>query len=47
MAEDTSAAWPIADEALAQSLLDLVQQAAHYRQLKKVCIQSQWFLNLI
>ena len=46
MAEDTSAAWPIADEALAQSLLDLVQQAAHYRQLKKVCIHFHWFLNL-
>lgn len=35
MAEDTNAAWPIADESLTQSLLDLVQQASHYRQLKK------------
>lgn len=43
MAEDTSAAWPIADEALAQSLLDLVQQAAHYRQLKKVCVHFHCF----
>jgi U4/U6 small nuclear ribonucleoprotein SNU13 len=43
MAEDTSAAWPIADEALSQSLLDLVQQAAHYRQLKKV--RSSWPLS--
>lgn len=24
-----SAAWPVADEALAQQLLDLVQQAGH------------------
>lgn len=29
------AAWPVADEALTQNLLDLVQQASHYRQLKK------------
>jgi len=28
-------AWPIADEALAQQLLDLVQQASHYRQIRK------------
>lgn len=28
-------AWPIADEALTTELLDLVQQASHYRQLKK------------
>lgn len=31
----TRTAWPLADEALTQSLLDLVQQASHYRQLKK------------
>ncbi|KAI1303432.1 ribonucleoprotein-associated protein [Xylaria venustula] len=30
-----SAAWPLADAALTQELLDLVQQASHYRQLKK------------
>lgn len=30
-AEDASAAWPLADEALSQELLDLVQQATHYR----------------
>jgi U4/U6 small nuclear ribonucleoprotein SNU13 len=30
-----SAAWPIADEQLTQLTLDLVQQASHYRQLKK------------
>jgi U4/U6 small nuclear ribonucleoprotein SNU13 len=34
MSDDTSAAWPLADEALSQELLDLVQQATHYRQLK-------------
>lgn len=28
-------AWPIADQALTQTILDLVQQASHYRQLKK------------
>lgn len=32
---DSCPAWPLADEALSQSLLDLVQQASHYRQLKK------------
>jgi hypothetical protein len=35
MADNPSAAWPMADEALAQQILDLVQQAGHYRQLKK------------
>lgn len=34
MAEDNSAAWPQADQALSQEILDLVQQATHYRQLK-------------
>lgn len=28
-------AWPIADQALTQTILDLVQQASHYRQLRK------------
>lgn len=32
---DNGAAWPIADEALSQKILDLVQQSANYRQLKK------------
>jgi hypothetical protein len=32
---DQSAAWPVADQALTQEILDLVQQASHYRQLKK------------
>lgn len=36
MAENNpSAAWPVADEALAQKILDIVQQASNYRQLKK------------
>jgi U4/U6 small nuclear ribonucleoprotein SNU13 len=28
-------AWPLADAALTQEILDIVQQASHYRQLKK------------
>ncbi|KAM3418684.1 H/ACA ribonucleoprotein complex subunit 2 [Cercospora zeina] len=32
---DQSAAWPVADAALSQEILDLVQQASHARQLKK------------
>ncbi|GAB1215910.1 RNA binding protein snu13 [Aspergillus terreus] len=35
MSGEPTAAWPVADEALTQNLLDLVQQASHYRQLKK------------
>jgi U4/U6 small nuclear ribonucleoprotein SNU13 len=35
MADNNDAAWPKADAALTQELLDLVQQASHYRQLKK------------
>ena len=38
-------AWPIADETLAQSLLDLVQQASHYRQLKKGANETTKTLN--
>jgi len=33
--ENKTAAWPIAEPALAQELLDLVQECGHYRQLKK------------
>ncbi|KAJ9503880.1 RNA binding protein snu13 [Exophiala xenobiotica] len=40
-----SAAWPIADEALAQLTLDLVQQASHYRQLKKGANEATKTLN--
>ncbi|OJK00024.1 ribonucleoprotein-associated protein [Aspergillus aculeatinus CBS 121060] len=42
---DTSAAWPLADESLTQSLLDLVQQASHYRQLKKGANEATKTLN--
>ncbi|KAI0910011.1 ribonucleoprotein-associated protein [Ustulina deusta] len=40
MSGQESAAWPMADGALAQELLDLVQQASHYRQLKKGANES-------
>ncbi|KAJ5313017.1 hypothetical protein PENANT_c018G08985 [Penicillium antarcticum] len=45
MAEDSTAAWPIADETLSQSLLDLVQQAGHYRQIKKGANETTKTLN--
>ncbi|KAL1964996.1 hypothetical protein VTN77DRAFT_6196 [Rasamsonia byssochlamydoides] len=35
MSGEPTAAWPVADESLTQTILDLVQQAAHYRQLKR------------
>ncbi|EGD88790.2 ribonucleoprotein-associated protein [Trichophyton rubrum D6] len=38
-------AWPIADEALTTELLDLVQQASHYRQLKKGANEATKTLN--
>ncbi|PSK60835.1 ribonucleoprotein-associated protein [Elsinoe australis] len=38
-------AWPLAPEALAQELLDLVQQASHYRQLKKGANETIKSLN--
>lgn len=38
-------AWPLADEALTQSILDLVQQASHYRQLKKGANEATKTLN--
>lgn len=38
-------AWPLADAALTQELLDLVQQASHYRQLKKGANESTKTLN--
>jgi U4/U6 small nuclear ribonucleoprotein SNU13 len=44
-AEDTSAAWPLADQALSQELLDLVQQATHQRQLKKGANEATKTLN--
>jgi len=45
MADNPSAAWPVADEALAQKILDAVQQAAHYRQLKKGANEATKTLN--
>ena len=35
MAENKSRAYPLADSKLTNSLLDLVQQAQNYKQLKK------------
>jgi len=45
MAEDTAAAWPLADDKLGQTLLDLVQQASHYHQLKKGANECTKTLN--
>lgn len=45
MSQDTSAAWPLADQALSQEILDLVQQATHYRQLKKGANEATKTLN--
>lgn len=42
---DQSAAWPVADAALSQEILDLVQQASHYRQLKKGANEATKTLN--
>jgi hypothetical protein len=43
--QNQSAAWPLADAALTQELLDLVQQASHYRQLKKGANETTKTLN--
>jgi len=47
MAEEQngSAAWPVADSALTQEILDIVQQASHYRQLKKGANEATKTLN--
>ncbi|KAF2867796.1 50S ribosomal protein L30e-like protein [Massariosphaeria phaeospora] len=45
MSQDTSAAWPQADQALSTEILDLVQQASHYRQLKKGANEATKTLN--
>ncbi|ETN42104.1 ribonucleoprotein-associated protein [Cyphellophora europaea CBS 101466] len=45
MADNPSAAWPIADEALSQKILDIVQQASNYRQLKKGANEATKTLN--
>ncbi|KAF9430405.1 NHP2-like protein 1 [Entomortierella beljakovae] len=33
--DSNAKAWPLADAALTNSIMDLVQQASHYKQLKK------------
>ncbi|EKD17126.1 hypothetical protein MBM_04703 [Drepanopeziza brunnea f. sp. 'multigermtubi' MB_m1] len=47
MAEEQngSAAWPVADAALTQEILDIVQQASHARQLKKGANEATKTLN--
>ncbi|KAE8450339.1 RNA binding protein snu13 [Mollisiaceae sp. DMI_Dod_QoI] len=45
MSEQSSAAWPVAPPDLTQELLDLVQQAGHYRQLKKGANEATKTLN--
>lgn len=41
MAENPSAAWPIADAALSTKILDILQSASHYRQLRKGANESK------
>jgi len=43
--QNESAAWPVADAALTQEILDIVQQASHYRQLKKGANEATKTLN--
>ncbi|KKY25128.1 putative snrnp and snornp protein [Phaeomoniella chlamydospora] len=45
MADQPNAAWPVADEALSQQILDMVQQASHARQLKKGANECTKSLN--
>ncbi|KAI9745401.1 MAG: RNA binding protein snu13 [Claussenomyces sp. TS43310] len=45
MSDQANAAWPLADASLSQSILDLVQQASHYRQLKKGANEATKTLN--
>ncbi|TDZ30193.1 13 kDa ribonucleoprotein-associated protein [Colletotrichum sidae] len=40
-----SAAWPLADDALQQEILDMVQQCTHSRQLKKGANEATKTLN--
>lgn len=48
MSQNESAAWPKAeDPALVQELLDCVQQASHYRQLKKGAVCHKPLLSTI
>merc|ERR1712080_331166 len=45
MAEVNPKAFPLADAALTNSILDLVQQASHYKQLKKGANEATKTLN--
>ncbi|KAF2671214.1 L30e-like protein [Microthyrium microscopicum] len=45
MAQEAAAAWPLADDKLSQTLLDLVQQSSHYHQLKKGANECTKTLN--
>ncbi|KAJ9192308.1 hypothetical protein DTO166G4_3456 [Paecilomyces variotii] len=45
MSDQANAAWPVADEALTQTILDLVQQGSHYRQIKKGANEATKTLN--
>lgn len=38
-----SAAWPLADAALTQEILDLLQSATHFRQAKKGANEGEFF----
>ncbi|KAF2843785.1 L30e-like protein [Patellaria atrata CBS 101060] len=42
---DIPAAWPVVDPPLAQQILDLVQQASHYKQLRKDANETTETLN--
>ncbi|KAG0020198.1 NHP2-like protein 1 [Podila clonocystis] len=44
-AEVNPKAWPLADAALTNSIMDLVQQASHYKQLKKGANEATKTLN--
>ncbi|GAA5833240.1 hypothetical protein JCM6882_000307 [Rhodosporidiobolus microsporus] len=45
MAETNPKAFPLADAALTNQILDLVQQASHYKQLKKGANEATKTLN--
>ncbi|PSS10467.1 hypothetical protein M430DRAFT_174956 [Amorphotheca resinae ATCC 22711] len=45
MSEQNAAAWPLAGADLTQEILDLVQQASHFRQLKKGANEATKTLN--
>ncbi|KAI9330757.1 UNVERIFIED_CONTAM: RNA binding protein snu13 [Siphonaria sp. JEL0065] len=45
MADNSSKAYPLADAQLTNKILDLVQQASHYKQLKKGANEATKTLN--